>query len=87
MLSLRGLKNFFPSCFQNAFAQRRIKQEINRCEQEKGIFEGIQKKMVERFQEIFISVESELASIEQDLREEAETQASSPYYSVMQREG
>ena len=44
-----------------------------------GVLEGLKV--------IFISVESELSIIEQDLKEEAETPASSPYYSVMQHKG
>lgn len=68
---------------QNAYAQRRIKQEINRFEQEQGIFEEIQKKIMNQFQSIFVSLESELASVENGMKEEPEfTSLMATYYNV-----
>ena len=69
------------SFFQNALAQKRIKKEINTFEQQNAIFEGIQKKLTDKFNDIFVSVESELASIEQTMKEESDTKTA--YYSLM----
>ena len=55
---------------QESLAQQRIRREVSRFEEEEGLFEGIQKRLLERFQSVFLSVDSELASIENALNNE-----------------